>query len=365
MQLKRFSNLFAIFLLTLMGYGGNCGSSWAEDFNQASTQNKAAKVNNRGSDDSMEAATDSAMIAIMNAAALNIPGAFSWGYKGYGQYINSEKLDDLEARTLKLRGKMNSVGTSIVKSGGGGGGNGDDRKGSDVSGNTSFSRLDPGFLRKGRSAEISEEFEKQTGMPREEFLGHLSSATDSDLSYDDPNLMQKIEGRYQQFKSRIPNEKFRKGLETAETLVPAPMRNEALGKLAKMYSDAWSDDGKSPAIASEPATPAPAVVAAQPQMVRPGADPNSPGSFNAPASAVSDSSAQDMARKIASTDPNYRVERNVAGMFIGIGGKNAQEALNEFLETPSDNDTIFLKVTKRYRVLTPGLLGQASVIESK
>jgi len=48
------------------------------------------------------------------------------------------------------------------------------------------------------------------------------------------------------------------------------------------------------------------------------------------------------------------------GVYIGIGGANSEEMVNEFLSTPTaaENDSLFVKVSKRYRQLTPALLGR-------
>jgi len=338
----------------------------ANDVTQENAQNRAARINNRGSDDSMEAATTSGMNAVMNLAALNIGGAVHWGYKGYGQYTNSEKLDDLEIRTLKLQGKMTTVGQGLVKGGGGGGTRQLTGRGpSGVTGNTSFSRLDSGFLYKGQAAEVASEFERQSGMKRDEFLAHLSDATDSDISWEDPDLMQQLEARYQRFKSRVPNEKFRKGLETAETLVPPTARQELLGKFSKFYFDAWKDSPTStPNVAQASSIDLSTPKSESTNSARPTASAAAPVS-----SAINSAnpSTDGMNRTLASADePSYKVERKMARMFIGLGSQNSQDTLNEYLANADlAEETIFLKVSKRYRLLTPSLSGDLASLEAE
>jgi hypothetical protein len=323
---------------------------------QAGAQNTAAIVNYVGSDDSMEAATVSAMTALMNLAALNIPGAFSFGYKAYGQYINSEKLDDLELRTLRNKGRMLSVGGMMVNTAGLDNiGKAQDGE-SGISGRpTTFSRLDPSFLHRGEAAAVAEQFERVTGMSRDDFLRHLGSATDSDLSYDDPDLLQKVEARYEMFKAEVKNPDFRKKLETAESMFPGPARQELLERVQAMYVDAWQggagapSEGLAQGFESSPAAPAPAgaqppaaLTEASPQLAAAGSAERAPSSF-------------------------LQVPDGDAGLFIGIRGGDSQETLTEFFSAAEqgESDSIFTKVSKRYRILMPALLGRADVISAR
>lgn len=308
----------------------------AHAYDQAEAQKTAAKTNNTGSDDSMEAATTSAMTAMMNLAALNIPGAFSNGYKAYGQYINSEKLDDLEAKTLSRKNIMGSVagGTRGAPS-------------SVTPKATTFSRLDPSFLHKGKAAEVADEFERQSGMKREEFLRQLGAATDSDISYEDPALLQKLEARYNLFTNSVPNKDFRNGLEKASSLFPSSARSEALGRLSAMYFDAWKGGG---------------VTAAAPQL----ADANlAPLPSLTPTTNTATPEPAET-RAPASASVAVATNTDADGIFIGIGG-NSQDALKDFLgaDDGSENDSLFKKISKRYRALTPTLVSRGAVLGSK
>lgn len=319
--------------------------SSAEDFSQAGAQDTASKLNNRGSDDSMQAATNSAMVAVMNLAALNIPGAFSNGYRAYGQYINSEKLDDLERKNLQRKGSMASIGQGMVggSSGSAAGGNG--KSGGGISG-TTFSRLDPSFLYKGESAEIAAEFEKRSGMKREEFLRHLGSATDSDITFQDPNLLQKIEGRFEQFKAGIRNQDFRNGLDRAANMFSPSMRAEAIAKIQSFYNEQWQGGSPSAPVLAQDA----------------GNFMGDPNTKAAPsnAGASSNPSPADKApqRSLASADPQS-MEKS---LFIGISPQDSQAAINELFSQAAagDTDSIFQKVSKKYRRLTPALTGRSN-----
>ncbi len=294
----------------------------AANLNQADAQKTAAIINNQGSNDSLQEATTSAMVAIMNLAALNIPGAFSNGYKAYGQYINSEKLDDLEARTLQRKNKLTSVGSPGASSAG--------NNPSAISKTTSFSQLNPSFLYEGNAAEIAAEFERQSGMKREDFLKHLGNALDSDLSFSDPDLLKKLEGHFNSFASAIPNKDFRQGLDKATGLVPGIARNEALTKLANFYADAWGAWDS-----------APAILTAENSVAAPIISEISPAAARAPA-------AQGTPNPVATT------KSPLSSSFLGVG-ENSQETLQELLN--NSEETLFQKVSRRYRTLAP-LLGK-------
>ena len=267
------------------------------------------------------------MVAIMNLSALNIPGAFSNGYKAYGQYLNSEKLDDMEAHAKQNKGGLASMGAGGTAS-----------SSSEAARPTTFSRLDPSYLREGEASEVAAEFESRSGMSRDEFLRQLGSATDSDLTYEDPDLMPKLEARFNAFTQSIPNKGFRKGLETAKNMVPASLRAEALNKLASLYNETWKDappaaSGETPMVA---ATNPPVAAASAPAEEAPPAE-------RVPASETS----------AALADKN-------GGMLLGISQDS--NALRDLLGSADGNEegalTIFEKVSRRYRLLSPALIGK-------
>jgi hypothetical protein len=284
-------------------------------------------MNNHASDDSLKASSTSAMVAIMNLSALNIPGAFSNGYKAYGQYLNSEKLDDMEAHAKENKGRLASMGAGGAAS-----------QSTEGARPTTFSRLDPSYLHEGQASEVAAEFEKRSGMSRDEFLHQLGSATDSDLTYEDPDLMQKLDARFNAFTQSIPNEGFRKGLKAAKNMVPASMRQEALNKLASLYNETWKD--APPAANGE----APVFTAAN----TPVAPASAPAEETPPAE-----------RAPASETPAALAGKN-GGMLLGID--QDPDALRDLLGSADNSDegalTIFEKVSRRYRLLSPALIGK-------
>ena len=334
----------------------------AETQTQAGAQNSAANVNHKGSDDDMEEANKNVMKAIMHAAALNIPGAFAKGYEAYGNYTNSEKLDDLEAKTKNLRNSMESItqpgvataATTSAKA-----------QANDKSGvsrrATTFSRLNTEYLYKGEMAAVADEFEKRSGMKREELLQHLASATDSGLSFNDPNLLGKLEQRYYAFRDRIPNKEFKAGLEKAEALFPAPMRNKILGEVQAFYIAQWGgkDDGSKLA-AAPPAAPDLASAGGGAQATAPA----SPAP--AAAGAVTAEADKGAGRSLASVPEAAASAGQRVGMFIGLSKDS--DALKDLLKSANiggDDDSIFKLVSMRYRKLTPGLIGKAKNFDAR
>ncbi|RYZ99682.1 MAG: hypothetical protein EOP11_19200, partial [Proteobacteria bacterium] len=217
----------------------------AQELTQQNSQHQNAFTNSRGSDDSIDEATSNAMKAFMNLAALNIPGAISKGYQAYGNYLNSEKMDDLEARSKVNRGSMASIVNGLANSGKGAGAGSGSGNSSGVSGKV-YSQMDTSFLHNGATAEVAADFEQKTGMKREEFFKHMAAGMDSRPTWDDPQLMQKLEGRFNEFKNAVPNKEFRDGLQAAQNSIPDFARNKIMGEIAGFYADAnagWSKLG--------------------------------------------------------------------------------------------------------------------------
>lgn len=340
--------MLVAFGLCLLVSSFSAANSQAEDFSQAGSQETASKLNNRGSDDSMQAATNSAMVAVMNLAALNIPGAFSNGYRAYGQYINSEKLDDLERKNQQRKGSMASIGHAPIGGSAGSSSGGGGKNGGGITG-TTFSRLDPNFLYKGESAEIASEFEKRSGMKREEFLQHLGSATDSDITFQDPNLLQKIESRFEQFKAGIRNQDFRNGLDRAASMFSPSMRAEAIAKIQTYYNEQWQGGSPSAPLVATDSSGAPSG--------EKGAQ--AAASAAAAANAVENSISEKVAQRSPASSGSQSMEKN---LFIGISPQDSQAAINELFSqsAANENDSIFQKVSKKYRTLTPAMLGVVS-----
>jgi hypothetical protein len=343
------------------------------ELNQQNAQHQNAFTNAVGSDDSIDEATNNAMKAFMNLAALNIPGAISKGYQAYGNYLNSEKMDDLEARSKANRGSMTSIVNNIMSAGQSKGASGGEGNQSGVSGKV-YSQMDTGFLYKGETAETAAEFEKKTGMKREDFFKHMAAGLDSHPTWDDPNLVQKLEAHFNNFKNAVPNKEFRDGLQAAQDSIPNFARNKIMGEIAGFYADAtkgWNKAtdktmlAQSNVSAAGPAdnrAPASADGAAAATPAGGGAVAGT-GASQAPALPAA---AEKIAASVASGKSMSAPSRDVDGVFIGLRTGDSAGAIKDFLSSPtslaSEQETLFKTVSKRYRLLTPALLGKASVM---
>lgn len=324
-------------------------ASWPAraEVNQTNAQETNANLNHVASDDDIEAATTSGMTAIMNLAALNIPGAIKFGYKGYGEYKNSRKLDKLEAHNQRLQVSMGSLGSPVLKGGTGYDGQGKIDGKSGISGKPEgFARIKPDFLYRGEAAKVAEEFEKKSGMKREEFLQHLAAAQTAKLNYNDPELLSKILARAEIFKSRIPNKEFREGLDRAMMLVPGESTRAALLDKARAFF--LSDNNEPPpnSLADLTSGTANAPVAAAHKAAAP-----------VPAQEAQASVAiTQVERKPAAALPAYK--KGEVGLYIGMDQAADPAAINEFLQAgrlDSESESLFKRVSSRYRALTPAI----------
>jgi len=173
-----FSTSF-IFALTLVA--ASLSSALASNMNQAEALAAAASVNRSGSDESLQNSTTSAMRAMLELNNQNRPGAMKNGYKAFGEYRTSEDLDVVRMknriRQIDLFTNNVSIHTQIPAW----------TKNKEVF-TTTYGRLDPSFLRKGEAAKVAEEFERKSGMRREDFLKRMAVASESRISGNDPNL---------------------------------------------------------------------------------------------------------------------------------------------------------------------------------
>ena len=272
----------------------------------------------------------------MSLASLNIPGAFHYGYTAYGQYNNSQELDDLKARTNSLKNSMASNGAKPL---------GTDNSGisGGAPGQNTFSRLNSEFLYKGEAANVAAEWEKRTGMRREEFLQQLASASESGLFWDDPNLMQKLEQRYQAFKAKVTNKDFLASMEKIEGMYPSAARNKLLAQAYEKYQEfkktpfqggAESKIAEAP-VAADTKNDAKAVVAET-------------KTINAPTAALN-------SREPASDQINMK---DKLGSFIGVDSEK-DKAFDELMQgaksaQPIDNESIFQRVSNKYRLIFAG-----------
>ncbi|MGZ3732049.1 MAG: hypothetical protein ACXVCG_22700, partial [Bdellovibrionota bacterium] len=194
----------------------------SDSFNQKDSQVNNYNNNSTGSDDSLRSGVPCAMQALMDLANSKLPSAVKNGYCAYGKYRNAENLDHLKDQNAMLANAMVSAGAEPVFK--------------VIRTDTTFRRLDPSFLRQGDASKISGEFERETGMKREDFLTQMANASEQKIKRSDPMMIDKALSRLEGFLQKIPNAEFRKNAEKNIALVPDTMRRglvaQAVTKLA-------------------------------------------------------------------------------------------------------------------------------------
>lgn len=126
----------------------------AEPANQQDLFKQSYQQDSASSDESLRASAVCGMQALMDLASTKLAAAAKNGYCAYGKFRNSENLDRIKDETALRANLLSSVGSGPVLP--------TERT------NTSFRRLDPSFLRQGEASTIAAEFERQTGMKRED-----------------------------------------------------------------------------------------------------------------------------------------------------------------------------------------------------
>lgn len=290
----------------------------------STTQNSAFQTtdvqNRAASDDSMQVSTTYAMTALMDLGNLNVPGAVKNGMTAYGKYRNSETLDKLGDMNYANAQGLSSIGGSSAPA---------TRKT-----DTTFRRLDPSFLRKGEAGKVAEEFEKKSGMSRDAFLAQMSDISEKKIKRSDPQLIEKVLGRFEGFLSHIPNQDFKGNLQKAVGMVPESVRNSVITNAVSKYANMSAALPNAPAAAdtklaeANPATPAPAVEA----------QPEAPAPTPAAQTVAS--------RAPASDDDTPESERDKSMRNLVLGA----------IDTQGQDETIFQQVSRKYRVLTGQLV---------
>ena len=74
------------------------------------------------------------------------------------------------------------------------------------------------------------EFERQTGMKREEFLKQMAEISEQKIKRSDPMMIDKALARFEGFLKKIPNAEFRKNAEKSVAMVPNTMRRGMVGQ---------------------------------------------------------------------------------------------------------------------------------------
>lgn len=310
---KRVSLFGAIFSLFLIG-----SNSWSEEVTQNTSFQNIDLTNRKASDESLQHSTSFAMSALLDLGNLNIPSAVNNGMTAYGKYRNSETLDRL--------GDENAYRSSILSSAGG-------ETPVFKKTDTTFRRLDPNFLRQGKYNEVATEFEKRSGMKRETFLTQLSDVSEKKIRRSDPQLVDKVVGRFENFIAKIPNADFRANLEKGVKMVPESVRSGIIAKAVQKFAT--------------PATPS-----STPEITNPVASKD-----EKPATAVNTSP---VAEAVTPTEPAASSIPEVSTPARSPSSEDGKNPLGNIIQAAIDTQenevTIFQQVTKKYRTLTPNLL---------
>jgi len=329
------------------------GAAEGNDFSQMDALAAANKINKSGSDQSMQASTTSAMTALMKLANADTTGAISKGYQAFGQYRNSGDLDGLRLKNSITALKMDSIGNYLAQ-------NGKDSifmaPVSDYS--TTYARLDPAFLRSGEAGKVADDFEKQSGMPRETFLKQMTQASDSNIKVSDPQLVDKVLTRFEGFVSQIPNADFRNKVQAQIDRVPQTMRTGLISQAVQKFTVMFAGASVSPKASDLALAPKDAKAAGAASAVAPIASAAA-AAKSAVAGGAKPSEDRGLASAVAATYLQERKEfRNIDDDKFGadaVGGA-LQTALDE-----QNEDTIFKQVSRKYRSLSPSLVAQQAI----
>ncbi len=297
-----------------VGILGFLGSSLAHSVNQNTAYKQTDVTNRQGSDVSLQDSTAYAMTALMDLNNLNISSAVNNGITAYGKYRNSEKMDKLGDKNAALANSLGSIGSTAPAP--------------RPATNTTFRRLDPKFLSQGKYKEVAENFEKRSGMRREVFLQQIGEVSEKKLSRKDPELMNKLMGRFESFINKIPNPSFRGNLQKAVNMVPTSVRSGIVSKAITQFTGALAVSGKT---LSTPAAGSVRSVAS----VAPAAAPSPILAETAVAAAAG-----------TTTSPSEAGSADTEEL-----GNVVQSALN----TQAEDLSLFQQVSRRYRALAPHL----------
>jgi hypothetical protein len=329
-----------------------CTPALGADQNQS--QEDARRTHDNGSDDSLKGSYRNALHAVSNLYQLNIPGAITYGVKAYGQYRNSEKMDDLKERNQRNERRMSSAGEQYLQGSKGGTdasyvartGPESESARPEAKGGSPFLRIDPAFLRDGETAEIAEKVEKISGISREKMFQMATALHNNNLqrSMSDPDFVPAAKKAYRDFADRMPNEDFKGKLNKAESFLLMLPVQEVMAKFREVNADAPA----APMMAQVPApvAAAPAVPMVAEKAPEPARDPASANDVAEKSQFASkESSAQTGNKSMLGLD---RLQYEPVDGYLGELVKNANSAQ----ASAADDDgqvSIFLRVTNKIR----------------
>lgn len=290
--------------------------------------------NRQGSDKSLENSATYAMTALMNLASSNVPGAIKNGTTAYGKYRNSETMDKIGDQSFNAAASLSSVGGSEVSA---------PRKT-----DTTFRRLDPKFLRTGEAAKVAEEFEKKSGMSRDQFLQVLADVSEQKIPRNDPQLVDKVLSRYESFAAKIPNAEFRNNLQKAAKAVPSTMRNGLIAQAVSKFSNFVADLTGPSSDVSAATPPAPETAAAA-GTDTPGASQAASEAFTGESRAPASGAGAENPLTLGTLSAPV-AEGKSTGAAAALTG-----IVQAAIETQGQDLTIFQIVSRKYRALTPTL----------
>ncbi|MGZ3653471.1 MAG: hypothetical protein ACXWSC_20070, partial [Bdellovibrionota bacterium] len=176
-------------------------SAWGD---QTTAQEDAQRIHDNGSNNSLNESYGNALHALDNFYQLNLPGAISHGIKAYGQYRNSQTMDNLRDKNHQNAGMMGSVGSNGVSD-------------SSVTGDSKFispyARLDTKFLYEGSTGEVAAKLERLSGLSRAQMFKMAVDLHTNSKSASDPDFIPWAMKSYKDLVAKVPDDNFRAGLE--------------------------------------------------------------------------------------------------------------------------------------------------------
>lgn len=309
---------------------------------QTSSQQEARRLNDQGSDDSLDASYGNALQAVGHFYNLNIPGAIQKGVKAYGQYKNSEELDTLRDKNKQLAGSMASVGAGRPEASG-------------ITGESQYvspyARLDRKFLYRGETGKIAEKIEKLSGLSRERMFQMAVDVHTNSKSIDDPEFVSWGMKTYRGLVKQVPNDEFRSALSRFGDLADKMIATGAVeGVLAQFRGAAGGKQvlvasAKPESIPAAAAAPVPEIsdsIPSMPPQVAQGETPAGPERTEDPASSFS--ARGEVGEVSANQRPGFdRLKLDPEDKFFESLAKEASAA------RAVPEDTIFRTVSRKIR----------------
>lgn len=193
---------------------------------QAAAQAEAGTLYAKAADDSLRASVLDGMRAFTQLGKGNLSGAYKSGVAAFAGYDRGGKLDDARS-TAAL--KAHALG--------------DGKGAAPAAIKTSFSRLDPAFLKQGDAAGVVADFEKVTGIRSDRFLRRLGEASDNPVEWNDPRLGSKLLGRIEAASSELRDGAFKKVFQGALRMFPAAWIDRHPGEAKRKLEAAVAGKG--------------------------------------------------------------------------------------------------------------------------